>query len=215
LNFARGSIVFAFCVWAQAEVALVYQPVLFPEHYNDRIQNRYDGYPEGDNLVLGGIPFQIPPGVNNIWWSGFENNEQPEAIEVAVNLRFVREVHTLINTGWGAGGGPYAYLEFFGSAGTYYKKDLYGNVDIRDWYNGGYTNGINGTTTTNVFWQDNRRIDKQVISLPQEFARQTLVKMRMVDNGANGFQRTYLQGLTVGVGPAPWSSGSIDLLLLD
>ena len=207
---------FAFCSWAQADVALVYQTVGFPEHYNDRITNRYANYPEGNDLVLGGIPFNIPPGENNIWWSGFAGGGDPQAIEVTVNLPYVLEAHTLINTGWGATGGPYAYLEFFGSAGAYFKKDLYGNEDIRDWYNGGYTNFINGTTTINVFSQDNRRIDKQAIVLPSEFASQKLVKMRMVDNGANEFQRTYLQGFTVGVGPPPpGSPGSTELLLLD
>jgi hypothetical protein len=154
----------------------------------------------------------IPPGTNNIWWSGFAGGADPQAIEITINL-FVQEVHTLINTGWGATGGPYAYLEFFGAGGGYYRKDLYGNEDIRDWYNGAYTNGINGTTTINVFWQDNRRIDKQQINLPPEFLRQRLLKMRMVDNGSNGFQRTYLQGLTVGLLPPPIAN--IGLLLLD
>jgi hypothetical protein len=202
------------CSLAQADVPMVYQPVGFPEHYNDRIINRYANYPEGNNLILGGIPFTIPPGVNNIWWSGFAGGSAPQAIEITINLSFVREVHTLINTGWGATGGPYAYLEFLGAAGAYYRKDLYGNADMRDWYAGGYTNSINETTTINVFWQDNRRIDKQKISLPPEFFRQQLAIMRMVDNGSNGFQRTYLQGLTVGLGPPPMS-GSIELLLLD
>ena len=59
--------VFVFSGWAQAEAALVYQTVGFPEHYNARLQNWDAGYPEGDNLVLGGIPFKIPPGVNNTW----------------------------------------------------------------------------------------------------------------------------------------------------
>lgn len=206
-------IVFALCGWAQAEVPLVYQTIGFPEHYNDRITNRYANYPEGDNLILGGITFKIPPGVNNIWWSG--SGEGTQTIEVTVNLSFVQEVHTLINTGWGATGGPYAYLEFFGSGGAYYKKDLYGNDDMRDWYTGGYTNSINGITTINVFLQEGRRIDKQKISLPPEFSRQKLLKMRMVDNGSTGFQRTYLQGLTVATGPPPSLSGSAELLLLE
>ena len=132
-----------------------------------------------------------------------------------MNLPYVREVQTLINTGWGAIGGPYAYLEFFGSAGAYYKKELYGNVDIRDWNQGTSTNAINGTTTTNVFLIGTHRIDKQAITLPPEFARQTLVKIRLVDNGADGIQRTYLQGVSVGVGPRPGSPGSTGLLLLD
>jgi hypothetical protein len=201
---------------AQAGVPLVYKTVGFPQYYNDEITNRDADYPEGNNLVLGGIPFNIPAGQNNIWWSGSAGGSDPQVLEIMINLPFVREVHTLINTGWGAGGGPYAYLEFFGSAGAYFKKDLYGDVDIRDWNAGSYTNSINGTTTINVIsTKKNHRVDKQVIVLPPEFARQTLVNMRMVDNGANGFQRTYLQGLTVGLNPPPSSPGNIELLLLE
>jgi hypothetical protein len=127
----------------------------------------------------------------------------PRTINIPVDVFGVANVHALINN-WAGQPGPnsYAYLEFFGSEGAYFRKDLIGDDDIRDYLFGMYTNNINGITTTNVFTAgegrfNQVRLDKLVVSLPDEFLDQTLSTIRVSDNGGEGFQRVLLVGLTV------------------
>jgi hypothetical protein len=90
-----------------------------------------------------------------------------------------------------------------------YKKDLVGNVDIRDYSHPGFTDVINGTSTINVFSQSQSRqdlpsaywsLDKQEIDLPGAFRTQTLDRIHIIDTGANYKQRAFLYGVTVEVG---------------
>jgi hypothetical protein len=208
--------------WSGSALAgLVYTPVEFRPFYNDRISNRPGGFPEGMGLILGGIPFNIPPGENNTWWSGAgQTNWVEMSITIPVNIYGVTEVHPLINTGWGLTGGPYTWMEFFGSSGAYYRKDLYGDVDIRGWqYDSTVwtTNNIQ-LPTVEVWGNGSQHLDKQHITLPPAFRYQTLVSIKMTDAGAiaGGYasHRAYLQGLTVGANRPPVFS-PISLLLMD
>ena len=154
-------------------------------------------YPTG-NQNFAGVPFTIPASGNNIVW----NNDGPSTGTITrtipVNLSGVTEIHTLMNTTFGQQGpDSYLQLRFIGSAGADYTKSFIGNVDVRDLYNGTWTNSINGTTTVNVFNTAlNYRIDKQTISLPPEFATQTLTSIQMIDTGHFDFQRGILYGIT-------------------
>jgi hypothetical protein len=208
--------------WSGSALAgLVYTPVEFRPFYNDRISNRPGGFPEGMGLILGGIPFNIPPGENNTWWSGVgQTNWVEMSITIPVNIYAVTEVHPLINTGWGLTGGPYTWMEFFGSNGAYYLKNLYGDVDIRGWqYDSTVwtTNNIQ-PPTVEVWGNGSQHLDKQYITLPPAFRYQTLVSIKMTDAGAiaGGYasHRAYLQGLTVGANRPPVFS-PISLLLMD
>ncbi len=171
---------------------------------NFHYQNNYagaQGLPAGET-ALGGIPFCIPEGDNG-WTSS--TGSGTISVDIPVGLQDIREVHTLINTSWGAVG-PYTRLEFYGDQGAYYAKDLYGNSDIRDWLSGGWINSINNTTTINV-WSGTTvtspagytcRIDKQRVILPDEFIGQTLTHVRMSDWGATNVHRAFLCGMSVG-----------------
>jgi hypothetical protein len=155
-------------------------------------------------VVLGGISFYIPENVDNLWTSN--QGSGTISVDIPVGVYSATDVHTLINTSWGQVG-PYTKLEFYGSNGTYFAKDLYGNSDIRDWLQSYWTNYINGTTTIEV-WSgvapdfQNRacRIDKQHIVLPEEFKTETLTYIRISDWGASEFHRAFLMGVTVAVG---------------
>jgi len=187
------------------ECCLVYQTVDFSEHHNKRLQlELYPGFPEGE-LNCSGISFSIPVGGNNYWssrWaSGLTSAEV--SIDIDVGVSDVRQVHTMINTAWGQPGPEiYTTLEFFGSDGAYFRKDLIGNVDIRDHANNTWANDIQ-SQAINCFSEipdgTERRLDKQLIKLPVEFHSQTLDMMRMTDRGGERFHRAFLVGLTVGV----------------
>ncbi len=172
---------------------------------NTSIMPNGNTFPTGQQ-TLGGIPFDIPESGDNYWNSHFsedgilDTGSNPKSIDIQVNRFGVSEVHTLINTLGGQAGNSYACLEFFGSDGAYYKKDLYGNSDIRDFNQGRWTNIINNTTTIKVF--DNsqgQRLDKQMIELPIAFLDEELSMIRLTDNGRDNFQRVFLAGITVGV----------------
>lgn len=190
-----------------------FQTIDFSSSHNWRMQDfgvtNAQHLPEG-NVVLGGVPFSIPVGTNNVWYSDEERPDPPPyVLEIVVNEYGIEGVHTLINTGGGVTGGPYVWLEFFGTNGAYYKKDLYGDLDMRDYYYNWYTNNINGTTTTNVFtygagYQDEVRLDKQWIDLPAIFDAETLSNIRLTDDGAPWpEQYPFLAGVTVEYIPEP------------
>ena len=181
----------------ECELDALAVPALFAASANARLQSINSGFPQGE-VVLGGVPFSIPTSGNNIWHSANAPGNNPRLIDIPVDIWRAQEVHTLINTYWGiTGPSSYASLEFFGSGGAHYTKNLVGNVDIRDYNQGGYTNSINGTTTTNVVQIGGHRLDKQRIVLPPEFRTQRLVRIRLADLGANGAQRVFLSGVTV------------------
>ncbi|MHC4638125.1 MAG: hypothetical protein ACYTBP_04485 [Planctomycetota bacterium] len=196
-----------------------FKTIDFSSSHNARMQDfdptNAQYFPEGE-LVLGCVPFSIPSGTNNIWQSNASPGS-PDYVEITVNEYGVAGVHTLINTHGGVTGGPYAWMEFFGTSGAYYKKDLYGDVDMRDYYYNWYTNNINGTTTTNVFtygsgYQNEVRLDKQWIDLPSLFDTETLTSIRLTDTGTpSPGQYPFLAGVTVEVACEEWSFVHVDI----
>ncbi len=155
--------------------------------------------------TLGGIPFNIISNANGkeAWAAGVAAAGLPgtQSITMNMNVFGVTDVYTLINTWWGQPG-TYASLVFTGTGGASYTKDLYGDLDIRDYNQDGWVNSINGTTTTEVFtgtsnWGAEGRLDMQHVILPSEFASQSLLSIELVDVGQNGVQRTVLDGVTV------------------
>ncbi len=128
-------------------------------NYNSSLDDIRPGFawPIGD-VILDGIPFSIPEG-SNIWNSHdpWVTGPNPRTLDIPVNKYGIDQVYTLINT---IGGQPgptvYAWIEFWGDNGAYYRKDLVGNVDIRDYNLDGWTNSINGTTTINVLLGNQR-----------------------------------------------------------
>src|SRR5437899_1276360 len=100
---------------------------------NTRIQNYQPsaaGYPEG-MVTLGGIPFNIQSvGGNNAWNAEIVSGPYPHVLSIPLNITGATEVDTLINTFYGQPGpNSYITLEFFGTDGAYFRKDLIGNVD--------------------------------------------------------------------------------------
>jgi hypothetical protein len=186
-----------------------YTTVGLGANVNDRLQFNHPDYPSGSPVILGGVPFDIPTvpeGSNNYYNTAVASGGGPGTITAVfpINLSGVSGIHTLINTYFGEGGAvTLASLTFTFDDATTFVKDLYGNFDIRDFYQNVFTNGINNTTTVNVFTTDTDgpvgpnpyRLDKQFIDLTP-FAGKTLVSMTLTDMGGPGVQRTFLSGIT-------------------
>jgi RHS repeat-associated protein len=179
----------------------VYHRVDLSSFYNNRLQTFSFGsafnFPVGDQ-VLGGVPFNIPASGNNTWIAG-----SPASIEVPVNVFGVTEVDTLINTIWGEfDPATFASVEFYGSNGAYYRYDLDGNRDVRDYVQNVFTNTITGPIASNVFktgsgFLNEVRLDMQKFMLPAAFANQTLTHVKFTDTGHDFFQRIVLSGMAV------------------
>lgn len=161
------------------------------------------GYPEGP-VTLGGVPFNIQKaGGNNAWNAEFVPGPYPHVLDIPLSIANAQQVDTLINTFYGRPG-PTSYitLEFFGTSGAYFKKDLIGDVDVRDHFYAGNTNLINGTSTVNVYssgggYLQESRLDMQQIILPSAFQGQTLTEFRLTSTGGVGISDASIQGLTV------------------
>jgi hypothetical protein len=113
-----------------------------------------------------------------------------------------RSVYTLMGTSWGERDpGTLASIEFFGDGGGYFRYDLDGDVDIRDHVIGSWTTTISGITTE--VWTSGdpaygtEHLDMQTFTLPASFTDETLVTIRLTDNGEFAVQRLFIAGLTV------------------
>lgn len=157
--------------------------------------------PTGDQQY-NGVPFRIPSEDRNAW---IQFGNQGGKVTITPNVVGATTVYTLMNTVWGqAGPASYVSLEFTGSKGATYTKNLVGNIDIRD-FNAPteFADQINTTTTINAwtgpFYQGDsfHLLDQQIITLPAAFATQTLTTVTITDTGRDGFQHAILAALTV------------------
>lgn len=191
----------------------LYVPVDFSEHFNTRLQNRNELFPEG-MVELGGVPFDIGVGGDNAWGSGNGlggggGNDGFWSLRIDLDVFGAKTVHTLINSDWGTSESGRMVFEFFGSDGAYFAKDLIGDDDIRDWNARGFTNNINGVTTVNVVTIPNGmdgtedRMDKQAIALPADFFDESLTSIRITDFRTTFIHSGHLAGATVELIPAP------------
>jgi hypothetical protein len=199
-------VVLTWCVFAPCARADFVLVDLSP-YANARIQNyqppNSNLYPEG-MVTLGGIPFNIQAvGGNNAWNAEVVTGPYPHVLSIPLSIPNAMEVHTLINTFYGQPG-PTSYikLEFLGSNGAYFSKELIGNVDVRDHFFSNWTNSINGTSSINVFTTGGgpgaeNRLDKQQIILPPVFEDQTLTEFRLTSTGGVSISDATIQGLTV------------------
>jgi hypothetical protein len=183
-----------------------YVTVSLADYANARIQGYQPtsaGYPEGP-VTLGGIPFNIQTaGGNNAWNAEAVAGPYPHVLSIPLNIYGATNAYTLINTFYGTPGpASYVTLEFFGTGGAYYRKDLIGGVDVRDHFNAFWTNTINNTTTVNVYssgggFLSESRLDMQILDLPSTFQNQYLTEFRLTSTGGVLISDASIQGLTV------------------
>jgi hypothetical protein len=154
---------------------------------------------------FGGVPFSIPVSPNNYWAGAAAANFGPGAVSltVPVGVFGVTSVFTVLDSMWGwTGPKSYLFVTFNGSAGAAKTVGLVGNVNVRDYNQGGNTNSINNSSTVQV-WDNGlgQRLDRQEYILPAAFASQELTSVTITDtgnegNGTNG-SRVILAALTV------------------
>jgi len=189
-----------------------YIPIDFSSSHNITVQ-RNQFFPQSGTFNLGGVPFSIPADGPNGWGSGdgiggANGNNGQWILDIDVGVYGATDVYTLINTDWGTTSGGRMLVEFFGSDGAYYQKDLRGNTDIRDW-NLFFTDSINNTTTTNVVSISPGKdgspdvMDMQLFELPLDFSDEILASIRVTDNRTTFVHSGLVSGVTVNTIPIP------------
>jgi hypothetical protein len=173
-----------------------------PFGYNGRLQSILhagSGYPCG-NLVLKGIPFQIPAAGPNWWHASNASGTNPKILNVDVNIYGASELYTLINLYWGVhGDSTKATVQCVGTKDSF-SIALFTGRHLRDFdYLGTvYENNIDSGITEEVYNNGaGQRLDRQRLVLPSHFLNDTLKTIRFIDNGNENVQRIFLYGLTV------------------
>jgi hypothetical protein len=159
-----------------------------------------DTYPTGDQN-FGGVPFAIPTGPNNAWLGAVaaDCGAGTLRLTIPVGVPGVRSVFTLLNTFWGEPGpNAYLFVTFTGSDGASVTQPLVGDVNIRNYNSGGFTQTINNTSTIEVWTNgEGQVLDRQEYVLPATFANQVLNSVTITDTGNENFSRAVLSALTV------------------
>lgn len=162
--------------------------------------------------TFNGIPFLIPGDAqgtaNNVWHSYVAANGGSGTVSVTIpiNVAKVKTVYTLMNTVWGSTQTGLLTITFTGSGGATWTVNPIGNVNVRDYNNGSYTDAIAcrvpagaGKFATVNAWVNGsgQRLDMLMYELPASFKSETLVSMTITDAGNTNFQRSFLAALTV------------------
>jgi hypothetical protein len=157
-----------------------------------------------------GVTFDIPGVANtdNVWsaYEAANGGSEKVSVTIPVNIKDVRTVYTLMNTDWGSTAKGLLAITFTGTNGATWTYDPIGNVNIRDYNNGTFTDGIGcalptgpGTAATVSAFKNGKgqRLDMQIYELPATFAGQTLVSITITDSGNSDVQRSILAAVTV------------------
>jgi hypothetical protein len=161
---------------------------------------------KGGSFLFGGVPFYIPSKNNNCWDSNLFDDDEEHKLNIKVGLENVLEVHTIMNTTYSTGDKETIFLQFEGSKGAIFVKELVINKDIRDLRTSNFSKIV---PPTKVVWSRplNTRpnqgsdwhmmLDSQVVTLPSSFHNQELKSITIVDKGKKNNQRSFLVGVTV------------------
>lgn len=191
----------------------MYVPLLFDGNTNltnilskiDEVGNPDKQLTEGGAFKFGGVPFYIPKDRKNVWDALAYQDEEEHKLIVKAGLQGALEVHTIMNlTVWGKDKTD-LYIEFRGSDGAYHKVDLVPNRDVRDWHKRSDDALV---SPSHVVWSRplnthtghqpcEVRLDAQFFKLPEEFAKQELKSVTIVDKGGKKSYRVFVVGVTV------------------
>lgn len=149
-----------------------------------------------------GVPFELSEDAsgNKVYWSATS-----ATLDIPVGIFGVTDAYTIINSAYGAYGYTVGSVEFFGSDTAYQKVDLTEGVNVRDHYNDGYNNVIDGTHAMLAWDPDGvgSRLDMQIYHLSPDFADETLTTIRFTTNGSGANGQPFIGAATVATIPEP------------
>jgi hypothetical protein len=157
---------------------------------------------EGGAFLFGRVPFYFPKDKNNVWDADFFTDNNSHSLSIKAGLDNVTEVHTIMNLTYAYSEDIKVLVEFLGSKGAIYRKELKLNRDIRDMCTSSFdkielpTHAIWVRPTPGRGEHNSMFLDSQVFKLPAEFATQELKSITIIDNGGHQKQRVFVVGVT-------------------
>jgi len=160
---------------------------------------------EGGAFLFGGVPFYVPEN-NNTWDANDFQDDNEHKLVAPVKMSGVLEIKTIMGLTYATGATGTTFLEFRGSNGAFYRKELVVNKDIRDMRTSKFSTIVPPTVVVwsrplmqlpkqEANWE--MFLDMQTVTLPSEFLEQDLVSITVVDKGKHNAQRSFLAGLTI------------------
>jgi hypothetical protein len=151
----------------------------------------------GDH-TWNGVPFTLAVDAqgHTAWW---RSGNAPESLTIPVNVFGVTEAYTIINSAYGSLGTTDGLVEFFGSGGSHYSVPLVQGDNLRDHFDGGFNNTIDGIHALPAFniGPGRARLDMQLYTLPDSFASETLTSIRFTSGAASASGTPFLAAATV------------------
>ncbi|MBI5693071.1 MAG: PEP-CTERM sorting domain-containing protein [Verrucomicrobia bacterium] len=146
--------------------------------------------------TFNGVPFSLilDPSGNNVFIG---------TLDIPVGIYGVTHAYTLISGAWGQFGATVGSVQFLATNGVTFTVNLVEGVNVRDHFNGGYNNVIDGTHAIPAFDSGGARIDQQLYTLPTAFATETLLTIRFTSSGFNPIGQPFLAAVTVAAVPEP------------
>jgi hypothetical protein len=162
---------------------------------------------EGGAYLFGGVPFYIP-AKNNTWDVNKFQDDSTHRLVVPVRLKGVTELRTIIGLTYATGAPETVFVEFRGSNGGFYRKELVVNQDVRDMRTSKFSKIVSPTVVVwsrplmqlpkqGADWE--MFLDMQQLTLPKEFEEQTLQSITIIDKGKHNAQRLFIAGMTAKV----------------
>lgn len=158
--------------------------------------------PFGSPTILGGVPFIVTDGANQVWAANTAagQNAYPVSVTFQMPVNNIYGFYTLANLFWGDIGQQTTEYRFHFTDGTDVSVKLTNGVDLRDFNDATWANTINGTTTVNVA-DEPYRLDRQWIDLDALGAGgKDLETFSVFDTGSYGHSRVYVVAATAQVG---------------
>lgn len=185
------------CTASQASAAMIFTRLNINGNSSLADSGEISGFPLGLNTLLGNVPFIQDNTYGQVWNAEYAGGGSKT---ISVNIPDATGFYSLINTWWGqdSSQGSFASISFNFADNSSFTKELFGNVDIRDFsYSSGWTTQINGTSTRNVYLNPGvYAIDRQWIDFG-DYSGKTLTGVTFTDNGGTQLQRFLLSGATV------------------
>lgn len=128
-------------------------------------------------VTYNGVPFRTARNAsgNNAYADPFFNGD----LVMSTSILGATHVYTLINSSYGISGANNGRLTFAGTGGALYSVNLIQGQNIRDHFDGGFNNVINGTSAVAGFsaGPGQARLDMQIFTLPTIFASERLTSI--------------------------------------
>ena len=161
-------------------------------------------YPQhGGDLTIGTIPFLLATFGPNLD-TGIIQTNGVQTFSISTDVFGVSYAYVVVNSAWGSCGSDIGEIDFLGSSHTFSYKLTEGS-NVRDHFNGQFCNSAPDVAATAAFGPGGSdRLDMQLITLPSDFANDTLQSIEFLGYGAGQNGAPFLAAATLVTDSDSW-----------